>query len=44
MPGLWMYSSAVTDGYVAPREQSELREDGFYFEVFPPIVHYCREL
>lgn len=21
-----------------------LREDGFYFEVFPPIVRYCREL
>ena len=24
--------------------EPELREDGFYFEVFPPIVHYCREL
>lgn len=21
-----------------------LGDDGFYFEVFPPIVHYCREL
>lgn len=28
------------------RTESEpvLGEDGFYFEVFPPIVHYCREL
>lgn len=24
--------------------EQELWEDGFYFEVFPPIVHYCREL
>lgn len=24
--------------------EPELWEDGFYFEVFPPIVHYCREL
>lgn len=24
--------------------ERELWEDGFYFEVFPPIVHYCREL
>lgn len=43
-PCLWMYYTAVTDGYVVPRGQSELWEDGFYFEVFPPIVHYCREL
>lgn len=38
---------AVTDGYVfSTRTESEpeLWEDGFYFEVFPPIVHYCREL
>lgn len=26
------------------RGPSGLREDGFYFEVFPPIVHYHREL
>lgn len=28
------------------RTESELElwEDGFYFEVFPLIVHYCREL
>lgn len=43
-PCLWMYYIAVTDGYVVPRGQSELWEDGFYSEVFPPIVHYCREL
>lgn len=39
-----MYYTAVTDGYVVPRGPSGLREDGFYFEVFPPIVHYHREL
>lgn len=26
------------------RGASGLREDGFYSEVFPPIVHYHREL
>lgn len=31
-------------GYVVPRGPSGLWEDGFYFEVFPPIVHYHREL
>lgn len=29
---------------LVPRGPSGLREDGFYFEVFPPIVHYHREL
>lgn len=29
---------------LVPRGLSGLREDGFYFEVFPPIVHYHREL
>lgn len=43
-PCLWMYYTAVTDGYVVLRGPSGLREDGFYFEVFPPIVHYHREL
>lgn len=38
-PCLWMYYTAVTNGYVAPRGPSGFREDGFYFEVFPPIVH-----
>ena len=41
------YFTAFTDGYVfSTRTKSEsIRwEDGFYFEVFPPIVHYCREL
>lgn len=43
-PCLWMYYTAVTNGYVVPRGPSGFREDGFYFEVFPPIVHYHREL
>lgn len=46
IPALWMYYTAVAGGYVFPtRIESETElEDGFYFEVFPPIVHYCREL
>lgn len=49
IPGLWMYYTAVTDGYVFPRGQSQSASFGrmdfilrYFRRLFITVVSYCR--
>lgn len=48
IPGLWMYYTAVTDGYVFPRGQSQSPSFGrmdfilrYFRQLFITVVSYC---